>query len=130
MLTCFGKTGSPEDLVARVKTDAGRRDLRRVKRLQFYTKHRGSDLERIKKFTIEGFTKLGAREEMFDVRDRDTGRTDRLSIETYYYKHYNIRLRYPQLPLIQTKKKNILFPMELSFLVEVSKNANVDRCFQ
>ncbi|KAF3179555.1 hypothetical protein TWF751_000385 [Orbilia oligospora] len=112
------KLGTPEDLVTKLRSDHGKRELKRVKRVQFYTKHRNTEKERQKKFTIEGFTKNSARDEMFDVRDRESGMVTRLSIETYYYKHYNIRLRYPQLPLIQTKKKNILFPMELSFVAE------------
>ncbi|KAF3906153.1 hypothetical protein ABW20_dc0100583 [Dactylellina cionopaga] len=112
------KIGTPEELVNRLRTEHGRRELRRVKKVQFYTRHRGTEKERQKKFTIEGFTKSSARDEMFDIRDRETGRTDRLSVETYYHKHYNIRLRFPQLPLIQTRKKNILFPMELSFVAE------------
>ncbi|EWC45585.1 hypothetical protein DRE_05443 [Drechslerella stenobrocha 248] len=112
------RINSPEELINRLKSQPGRRELSRVKKVQFYTKHRKADKERPKRFTIEGFTKNGAREEMFDVRDRETGHVDRLSVETYYHKNYNIRLRYPQLPLIQTKKKNVLFPMELAFIVE------------
>ncbi|EPS44580.1 hypothetical protein H072_1419 [Dactylellina haptotyla CBS 200.50] len=119
LLTCIQKLlkyGNPDEMSNRLRTEQGFRDLRRVKRLQFFTKHRNTEKERQKKFTIEGFTKSGAREEMFDVRDRETGHTDRLSIETYYHKHYNIRLRYPLLPLVKTKKKNVLFPIELCFV--------------
>ncbi|KAF3926425.1 hypothetical protein AA313_de0205639 [Arthrobotrys entomopaga] len=121
VVTCIQKLlklGTPEELIAKTRNEAGKKDLNRAKKIQFYTKHRGTQKEKQKRFTIEGFTKKNAREEMFDVRDRQTGLTDRLSIETYYHKNYNIRLRFPQLPLIQTRKKNILFPMELCFVVE------------
>ncbi|KAF3907146.1 hypothetical protein ABW21_db0205470 [Orbilia brochopaga] len=86
--------------------------------LKLGTPEEHTEKERSKKFTIENFTKSSARDEMFDVRDRESGHVDRLSIEKYYLKNYNIRLRYPQLPLIQTKKKNVLFPMELTFVAE------------
>ncbi|KAF3934323.1 hypothetical protein ABW19_dt0208966 [Dactylella cylindrospora] len=112
------RASSPADLVGKLTSENGQRDLRRVKRLQFYTKHTKSTDSRKKKFTIEGFTKTGARTEFFDSKDYDTGRVERLTVETYYLKQYNIRLQFPTLPLIRTKKKNVLIPIELAFVCE------------
>jgi len=112
------KLGTPEDLVNRLKTDAGKRELRRVKKVQFFITHRG-DAAKSKIHTIEGFGK-SANETSFELRERgQEGDGEQITTAQYFYKTYNIRLRYPQLPLVLTKKKSVMFPMELCTVQEV-----------
>ena len=66
-----------------------------------------------KLFYITGFTKENAREYKFDVRDRNTGVvTKDVSVYDYFLRRYNLRLEYYNLPLVQTTKKGVVFPME------------------
>lgn len=89
-----------------------RRELRRLKKVAFYIKHRGSALED-KLFYIAGFTKSNAKEYKFDVKDRNTGEiTKDVSVYDYFLRRYNLRLNYWDLPLVETTKKGIVFPME------------------
>lgn len=98
------------------------RDLRRIKRLSFYCKHRQRDSEVQKKtYTIDGFEQ-NAKEFTFELKrpNSDGGLTaTKITAFDYFLKQYNMRLRYPLLPLLKTKKKGEVFPMELAFVVEV-----------
>ena len=89
-----------------------RRELRRLKKVAFYVKHRGNAMED-KLFYITGFTKGNAKEYKFDVKDRNTGEiTKDVSVYDYFLRRYNLRLQYWNLPLVETTKKGIVFPME------------------
>ena len=41
-----------------------------------------------------------------------------MSVFDYFYKKYNIYLSKPWLPLVQTQKANVLFPMEVCVMCE------------
>lgn len=41
-----------------------------------------------------------------------------MSVFDYFHKKYNIYLNKPWLPLVQTQKRNVLFPMELCVMAE------------
>ena len=38
---------------------------------------------------------------------------DRTSIYEYFLKRYDVTLRHPQLPLVQTTKRGVVFPIEI-----------------
>lgn len=125
ILLCFAET--PQDLLSRLDREGPRgklrRDLRRLKKVQFFCKHRSRDKEgsQLKAYTIEGFDEKSAKDTFFELRRRkDDGTEDvsKISIADYYYRTYNIRLKFPGLPLVQTRKRGELFPMELCFIVE------------
>ncbi|KAI9877191.1 MAG: hypothetical protein M1830_004561 [Pleopsidium flavum] len=89
-----------------------RRELRRLKKVAFYVKHRGLEMES-KLFYIAGFTKQNAKEYTFDVKDKNTGAiTKDVSVYQYFQRRYNLMLQYWNLPLVETTKKGIVFPME------------------
>jgi len=94
------------------KSPTATRELRRFKKIGFTVGYR--QLSKDKKFTIEAFTRDGADKTMFERRLKDSERTETVSVAKYFLEQYNIRLRYPRLPLIRTKKKNEMFPMELA----------------
>ena len=120
------KSGDTNQIVDRMKdviTDATkeppikvesswRKELRRLKKVAFYIRHRGNEMED-KLFYIAGFTRSNAKEYKFDVKDRNTGEiTKDVSVYDYFLRRYNLRLQYWHLPLVETTKKGIVFPME------------------
>ena len=50
------------------------------------------------------------------VMDKATGRATETSVFDYYQKKYNVRLDKWQLPLLETQKRDVLFPMELAIM--------------
>ncbi|KAF8250164.1 Piwi-domain-containing protein [Wilcoxina mikolae CBS 423.85] len=97
------------------------RDLRRLKKVQFFCTHRLRDQDGSPKriYTIEGYEEGNARNTKFSLKRRQTDgseTTREISVEDYYRTTYNIRLRYPGLPLIRTRKKGESYPMELCFV--------------
>lgn len=92
------------------------KELRRIKKLRFSVRYRQSAAN--KTFTIETFSRNGAADEMFTRKVRETGKEETISVATYFKEQYNIRLRYPKLPCIKTKKKSEMFPMELAMIDE------------
>jgi eukaryotic translation initiation factor 2C len=119
------KFNSPEDLQNKINSEgvkgSAMRELRRIKKVQFFCKHRPRDHETVKKsYTIEGFAE-SAQNFTFECKRRKTDGTETketISAAQYFLKTYNIRLKYPRLPLLKTKKKNEVFPMELCYIVE------------
>lgn len=66
-----------------------------------------------KLFYITGFTKENAKERKFDVKDKTTGAiTKDVSVYQYFQRRYNLMLQYWNLPLVETTKNGIVFPME------------------
>ncbi|KZF18861.1 Piwi-domain-containing protein [Xylona heveae TC161] len=94
------------------------KELRRLKKVGIYAKHRGSE-EKDKVFIIDHFLREDAKSFKFPVRDKKTGEiTQDVSIYDYFRRRYNITLQYWNLPLIQTTKKNVVFPMECVVIAE------------
>ena len=102
--------------------------LKRLCRNKFVVKHRGSDgkslirlkADRIADFNLESkvwtvkqIARVNAKDHKFDVTDKATGKTTNMSVYEYFWKKYNIILEHWWLPLVQTQKPGILFPMEL-----------------
>lgn len=66
-----------------------------------------------KLFYIAGFSKQNARQYTFDVRDKTTGVvTPNVSVYQYFQRRYNLMLQYWNLPVVETTKKGVVFPME------------------
>ena len=103
--------------------------LKRLCRNKFTVKHRGvegslrihlkedcgADLhsDATKIWTIKQIARVNAKDHKFDVTDKATGKTTNMSVYEYFFKKYTIILEYWWLPLVQTQKAGILFPMEL-----------------
>lgn len=117
---------SPEELANKIGNEGPKgpimRDLRRMKRVSFFCKHRQRDSEvQRKSYSIEGFEQ-NAKDFTFELRRPNTegGFTaTKITAFDYFLKQYNMRLKYPLLPLVKTRKKGEVFPMELAHIVEV-----------
>lgn len=88
------------------------RVLKRLSKNKFLIKHPGTPSEG-KLATINGISKKNANNYSFDTTDRNTGKTSKITIAQYFLKRYNITLRKPQLPLLETMKRGEVYPMEL-----------------
>lgn len=131
MQTCIHITRARDanDLVYKlkdVKVDPNRnemmdspsfKELRRLKKLEIYPRHRGV-AEKSRTYVIDSFTKKNAREYTFELRDRQKGTSEMMSVYDYFRKRYNITLLNPNLPLIQTTKKGVVLPMEVTMISE------------
>ncbi len=91
--------------------------LRRMKKVGFYAKHRGSEMK-TKIWIIDKFLQATAREHTFQCKNKTTGEVETITIEEYFRRRYNITLEYPHLPLVQTTKKGVIFPMECCVIAE------------
>lgn len=52
------------------------------------------------------------------MTEKATGKTTNMSVYEYFYKKYNVILNKPWLPLVQTQKPHVLFPMELCVMCD------------
>lgn len=86
--------------------------LKRLCRNKFTVSHRGVE-DTTKVWTIKQIARVNAKDHTFDVTDKATGKTTNMSVYDYFFKKYKIILAFWWLPLIQTQKPGILFPMEL-----------------
>jgi eukaryotic translation initiation factor 2C len=102
------------------------RDLRRLKKVQFFCNHRLRDTDGSPKriYTVEGYEEGNARNTKFSLRRRAADGTEtaqEITVERYYQNTYNIRLRFPGLPLVRTRKKGEFYPMELCYVAEAQR---------
>jgi eukaryotic translation initiation factor 2C len=86
---------------------------KRLKNLKIYATHRGEDASN-RRLRISKLTNTSASNTTFEVNGQQ------LDIATYFQRTYNIRLQYPFLPCIVTRKEAYL-PMEVCNVVEVCK---------
>ncbi|MCJ1311005.1 hypothetical protein MMC25_004675 [Agyrium rufum] len=90
----------------------------RMKKLKFTIRHRGNTATKKTVFTVNSVSEKNAREWKFDLVDRATGQVRKnTSIEEYFKMKYNILLEHPTLPILETTKKGIAFPMEVCEVV-------------
>jgi len=89
--------------------------LKKLRKLSFWVKY--GNKSNAKTHIIDGFVKHSARTKLFGYTDRKKGIASQISVEEYVHKCYNLRLKFPNLPLIQSKK--CFFPMEVCFLCPV-----------
>lgn len=90
--------------------------FRRLIRNKFVVKHRGSDASKV--WTVKQISKLTAKEHKFDVTEKATGKVTNMSVYEYFQKKYNVPIMKPWLPLVQTQKAGVLFPMEVCIMCE------------
>ena len=104
------------DLMNALRRDGDRgaagRALRKMRRLRVLAKHRG--LAQPEEFVIDRFVYKSARDEKFTNKDGKT-----ISVFDHFNQTYNIRLQYPDLPLVRmTRGQNTVLPMEILRLKE------------
>ncbi|KAJ5601659.1 hypothetical protein N7510_011193 [Penicillium lagena] len=87
---------------------------KRIKGLRVMPNYDGCPFKE-KGFMIDNMMNANPREYLLDIQDRATGEVERISVEKYFLKKYNVYLRYPMMPLIKMTKKNCIYPAE--FLV-------------
>ncbi|KAI9680849.1 MAG: hypothetical protein M1817_004289 [Caeruleum heppii] len=91
------------------------KELRRLHKMAFNVRHRGNTQAQEMWF-VHKILEENAREYKFSMKNKETGESTMISIFDYFKKRYNVWLEWPQLPLIQTTKKNVIFPMELAHI--------------
>ncbi len=68
-------------------------------------------------WTIHRISDKNAKTYKFDMKEKATGIVHKdTSIYQYFQKKYNVVLEKWALPLLETPKKGIVFPMELAFM--------------
>lgn len=72
-----------------------------------------------KVWTIKSILPENAREYKFKLKD-SSGKegNEEVTVEQYYKKRYNITLMHPLLPLVETTKRGVVYPMEFCFLAK------------
>lgn len=62
---------------------------------------------------IHRVSDLTARTHRFDVFDRASNTTQKdVTVEDYFKDKYNLALQWPELPLLEMRKKGVYYPME------------------
>ena len=93
--------------------------LKRLAKNKFLVKHRGQQPgTEAKEWTIKRISQKNAKTHTFEVKDKNTGAVTTESVFSYYLKKYNVRLEKWQLPLLETQKRDVLFPMELAVMAK------------
>ncbi|KAF9117006.1 hypothetical protein BGX27_007060 [Mortierella sp. AM989] len=121
--TTFVKGGNAETIFSQVLNSSNLNrqldpyDISKVERVLkgcVFTVDRGSVQKR---FKVTRLSEKGADRTMFDLTNND-GRTSTISVEEYFIRQYDRRLRYPSLPCIGAKgsKTTIYFPAEVCFI--------------
>ena len=83
------------------------------------SKHKMIDFKLESKiWTVKQISRLNAKEHKFDVKEKATGKVTNMSVHEYFHKKYNVILNKPWLPLVQTQKPNVLFPMEVCVMCD------------
>ena len=62
-----------------------------------------------KEYIVGDILPVSARDYTFELRDTK----EKITLENYYHRKYNLFLSYPQLPVVKTSKGSTVFPMEL-----------------
>lgn len=57
------------------------------------------------KFKAIGLSKIGASKYMFNMRDRETGTENEISVATYFTKHLGIKLQFPHLQCVEVRSR-------------------------
>ena len=97
--------------------DRGRvgQDCRKLRKLRVIASHRGKGTQ--DEYVVERLVFQGARDVKFEDRNGKM-----ISVYDYFAQKYNIRLQYPDLPLVKmTKGKNTVLPMEVLTLKDMQR---------
>ena len=74
-----------------------------------------------KEWTIKRISEKNAKTHEFEVKVKETGESYTTNVFAYYQKRYNIRIDKWQLPLLETQKRDIFFPMELAIMAPAQR---------
>jgi eukaryotic translation initiation factor 2C len=110
-LRVLGRDANDGASLASLHDDRIRELSRKVRGLKFFIKYRGEAREK-QTHIATGISKESARQKTFQTSDGT-----RISVLDYYVKTYNLRLRFPDAPLV--KKGTTFFPMEVCHIVPV-----------
>ncbi|KAI9929068.1 hypothetical protein ASPWEDRAFT_128423 [Aspergillus wentii DTO 134E9] len=64
-------------------------------------------------FIVKGLINGNARVYTIEIKDKATGKTEKISVETYFKRKYNLTLTYWELPMVEMTKKGVVYPMEV-----------------
>lgn len=94
--------------------------LRKLHKTKFHVSCRNYPDHLLKKiFTIKSFSYLNSFTWKFDLNDRSTGQVrPNVSLNEYFQLKYNVHLEFPYLPVVETMKKGVAFPMEICIVEE------------
>lgn len=98
--------------------------LRKLKKNEFVVRHKGrNEKESAKLWKVKNILEKNARNYTFQTKNRETRQPEGppKSIEQYYLEKYNLRLEFPQLPLVESTKKDVVYPMELCYMTKGQK---------
>ena len=90
------------------------RMLRRLAKNKFQVKHGNqSESSRAKTWTVMRVSNYTAKSYKFNVVKKETGEEQSTTLFDYYLKKYGVRLDNWHLPLIESNKPGVLFPMDI-----------------
>jgi len=72
-------------------------------------------------WNIKRISNKNAKTHVFEVLNKTTGIREKTNVFAYYQKRYNVRIDKWQLPLLETQKRDVLFPMELAIMAPAQK---------
>ncbi|KAL8776952.1 MAG: hypothetical protein Q9213_008068 [Squamulea squamosa] len=100
---------------ARGKTNNRFSTMRRLKKNDFFVSHRNrSEQENKKVWKVYDILEKSAREYTFTPYLKEQKKDGPpINLFDYYQQKYNVYLQWPDLPVVQTTKKRVVFPMEL-----------------
>ncbi|KAB8071607.1 Piwi domain-containing protein [Aspergillus leporis] len=84
---------------------------RRLKKLVVQPHYRGCPCLNVN-FTVKGLINAGAGKYILNIKDKATGKEEKMTVEQYFKKKYNILLTHPDLPMVEMTKKGVVYPME------------------
>lgn len=89
--------------------------MKRLKKNDFFVTHRSrSERETQRVWKVQDILEQSSHEYTFTPYIREQKKNGApINLFQYYQKKYNVYLQYPDLPVVQTTKKRVVFPMEL-----------------
>jgi len=114
-LRVLGRDANDGATLSNLSEDSLRTLTRKIRGLKFFIKYRGEAKEKQIHLST-GISKESARQKTFQTADGA-----RISVLDYYTKTYNLRLRFPDAPLV--KKGVNFFPMEVCHIVPVCRQS-------
>ena len=140
-LTCsFSIAGNADSFAAWLGAEVAqgsrrlKNDLRKFRKISFFTKHTSPNKpdKDQKRYMIDGFTDTPASATFFNRRVTQPDgsiKEVRVSVAEYYNTVYRIRLRFPSLPCVKTKRGGEI-PIELCFVDGVCYSKTFKHCFR
>ncbi|KAL9079521.1 MAG: hypothetical protein Q9157_001579 [Trypethelium eluteriae] len=88
--------------------------LRVLRKVSITVIHRAPDKGKPEpSYVIDKLLNQSAKEYVQKMRHPKTGKEEEMTIVQYFREKYNIHLKYPDMPLIKTTKKDVVLPLEL-----------------